>query len=138
MADPTAPAAQATTAATAPTTESAPIAAISPDAAAAAKDGVASQSDRPSRLLVHQQQPPRLRARPDGLARAAEAMKAQLAAKAAEAPKTEPKADVKPAEELKSLLDEAGEEVKLDKDGKPIEEVNRLCLRSTNSSYQKE
>ena len=90
MADPTAPAAQATTAATAPTTESAPIAAISPDAAAAAKDGVASQSDRPSRLLVHQQQPPRLRARPDGLARAAEAMKAQLAAKAAEAPKTEP------------------------------------------------
>jgi hypothetical protein len=85
MADQTAPAAQATTAATAPTTESAPIAAISPDAAAAAKDGVAS-----SRLLVHQQQPPRLRARPDGLARAAEAMKAQLAAKAAEAPKVEP------------------------------------------------
>jgi hypothetical protein len=85
MADQTAPAAQATTAATAPTTESAPIAAISPDAAAAAKDGVTS-----SRLLVHQQQPPRLRARPDGLARAAEAMKAQLAAKAAEAPKVEP------------------------------------------------
>ena len=85
MADPTAPAAQATTAmTTTTTTEAAPVAAISPDAAAAAKDGVAS------RLLVHQQQPPRLRVRPDGLARAAEAMKAQLAAKAAEAPKVEP------------------------------------------------
>jgi hypothetical protein len=34
--------------------------------------------------------------------------------------KAETKAEVKPAEELKSLLDEAGEEVKLDKDGKPI------------------
>ena len=91
MADPTAPAAQATTAmTTTTTTEAAPVAAISPDAAAAAKDGVASQSDRSSRLLVHQQQPPRLRVRPDGLARAAEAMKAQLAAKAAEAPKVEP------------------------------------------------
>jgi hypothetical protein len=37
--------------------------------------------------------------------------------------KPETKAEVKPAEELKTLLDEAGaEEVKLDKDGKPIEE----------------
>lgn len=35
--------------------------------------------------------------------------------------KTEVKAD-KPAEESKSLLDDAGEEVKLDKDGNPIEE----------------
>lgn len=36
--------------------------------------------------------------------------------------KPETKADIKPAEELKTLLDEAGEEeVKLDKDGKPIE-----------------
>lgn len=36
--------------------------------------------------------------------------------------KTEAKADVKPAEELKTLLDEADEEEKLDKDGNPIKE----------------
>lgn len=36
--------------------------------------------------------------------------------------KSELKADAKPSEELKTLLDEAGaEEVKLDKDGKPVE-----------------
>jgi hypothetical protein len=93
MADPTAPAAQATTAATAPTTEAAPIAAISPDAAASAKDGIASRGERPSHQLMDRPAPPRLRARPDGLARAAEAMKAQMAAKAAEAPKTEPAKD---------------------------------------------
>ena len=41
--------------------------------------------------------------------------------------KTETKAEQKPAEELKSLLDEASEEeVKLDKDGKPIEEVKSV------------
>lgn len=45
--------------------------------------------------------------------------------------KTETKADQKPAEELKSLLDEAGEEeVKLDKDGKPIpkEEAKKVVV----------
>ena len=91
MADPTAPAAQATTAATTTTTaEAAPVAAISPEAAMAAKDAISSSSERPSHLLIDRPAPPRLRARPDGLVRAAEAMKAQLAAKAAEAPKTEP------------------------------------------------
>ena len=41
--------------------------------------------------------------------------------------KAEVKSEVKPAEELKSLLDEASEEeVKLDKDGKPIEEVKSV------------
>lgn len=47
--------------------------------------------------------------------------------KPAETAKPETKADVKPAEELKTLLDEASEEeVKLDKDGNPIEAVKSV------------